>query len=217
MNIFIVYCHPSEDSYTSHLKAEFIRGLVSAGHNYVISDLYKMDFKSDISEREYLRESNYRSDLPLEDDVIEEQRKINNCDAIVFIYPVFWTEAPSKLVGWFDRVWTYGFAYGNRTMKKIDQALVLCVAGHSIEDLKKYGHLDSMRTVMLGDRLFDRVEQKEMVVFDCMAKSNMVLRNSNWDKHLENVFQLGKNICNQPVISLAFSSSCPGNALSEQI
>lgn len=31
-----------------------------------------------------------------------EQEKIQNSDAIVFIYPIFWTEAPAKLVGWFD-------------------------------------------------------------------------------------------------------------------
>ena len=41
----------------------------------------------------------------------------NMCDA--FIYPVFWTEAPAKLVGWFDRVWSYGLAYGEKTMNML--------------------------------------------------------------------------------------------------
>jgi NAD(P)H dehydrogenase (quinone) len=191
VNIFIVYTHPSEDSFTRHVRDEFIKGLLAAGHSYEISDLYKMKFQSDISEEEYLREANYRVDLPLNTDILNEHKKINNCDAIVFIYPVFWTEAPSKLVGWFDRVWTYGFAYGERHMKRIDKAIVICVAGHSMENLAKYGHLDSMKTVMLGDRLFDRVDKKEMIIFDCMAKCNMNLRNSNWDVHLKKAFNLG--------------------------
>lgn len=194
MKVFIVYTHPSKDSFTSHVRDEFIKGLADAGHTYEISDLYKMQFNSDMSEAEYLREVNYRNDLPLNTDVLDEQKKINKCDALVFIYPVFWTEAPSKLVGWFDRVWTYGFAYGKRTMKKLDKALILCIAGHSIENLGKYGHLDSMKTVMLGDRLFDRVESKEMIVFDCMTKSDMKLRNGNWQKHLKKAYELGKNI-----------------------
>ena len=80
-----------------------------------MSDLYKMNFKTDMSEKEYLRDSNYSTEPGLESDVLAEQAKINSADAIVFIYPVFWTEAPAKLVGWFDRVWSYGFAYGDKT------------------------------------------------------------------------------------------------------
>ncbi len=30
-----------------------------------------------------------------------EQEKINNADCLIFIYPVFWSEALAKLVGWF--------------------------------------------------------------------------------------------------------------------
>lgn len=193
MKVFIVYAHPSNDSFTRFLRDEFIKGLLDAGHSYEISDLYKMHFQSDMSEDEYLREANYRADLPPVNDVLDEQMKINNCDILVFIYPVFWTEAPSKLVGWFSRVWTYGFAYGNRTMKKLDKALILCVAGHSLENLKKYGHLEAMRTVMLGDRLFDRVEKKEMVIFDSMSKLDK-LRTVNWNRHLEKAYELGRDI-----------------------
>ena len=131
MHVFVVYAHPSDDSFTYRVKNEFIAGLNKAGHTYEISDLYKMDFKTDMTEDEYLREYNYKVDLPISDDVMAEQGKINRSDAIVFLYPVFWTEAPAKLVGWFDRVWTYGFAYGSRTMKKLRKALVLCVANRT--------------------------------------------------------------------------------------
>ncbi|WP_058302997.1 NAD(P)H-dependent oxidoreductase [Gorillibacterium timonense] len=190
MNVFIVYAHPSEDSFTRHVKESFIRGLEDAGHSYLISDLYQMNFKTDMSEAEYLRESNYRDDLPVPMDVKLEQVKINGCDAIVFVYPVFWTEAPAKLVGWFDRVWTYGFAYGNnRTMKQLAKGLVLCVAGNTLEKLIEMGHYESMKTVMLGDRLSDRVTSKEMIVLERMSKEYAEEREGNWDKHLETAYQ----------------------------
>lgn len=144
-----------------------------------------------MSEAEYLREANYRSDLPVAADVMEEQNKINRSDALVFIYPVFWTEAPAKLVGWFDRVWTYGFAYGERSMKRLSKALVICIAGHTLEKLEKYGHLASMKTVMLGDRIFDRADESKMVVLDGTTKANMELRSNNWPKHLTTVYRLG--------------------------
>ncbi|MCK7527132.1 MAG: hypothetical protein MZV64_60745 [Ignavibacteriales bacterium] len=41
-------------------------------------------------------------------------------------------------------------------MKKLKKAIVLCIAGHTLEHLKEYGHYDAMKTVMLGDRIFDR-------------------------------------------------------------
>ena len=194
MNVFIVYAHPSEDSFTRCVMDSFIRGLEAAGHTYVLSDLYKMGFQTDMSEAEYLREANYNEEAPLPDDVIAEQNKINSSDAIVFIYPVFWTEAPAKLVGWFDRVWTYGFAYGNRSMKQLEKALIICVAGHSLLHLKEYGHYDAMKTVMLGDRIFDRAKSKDFIVLDSMSKHDIEARNANWDKHLETVYEAGRTL-----------------------
>ena len=117
MNVFIVYAHPSEDSFTRHVRDCFIEGLKAAGHSYIMSDLYKMGFRTDMSESEYLREANYREDLPLANDVILEHNKINSSDIIVFIYPVFWTEAPAKLVGWFDRVKKKDFIVLDSTTK----------------------------------------------------------------------------------------------------
>ena len=102
MKAFIVYCHPSEDSFTSHVRDSFIKGIVDSGNEYILSDLYKMDFKSDMTEQEYLRDANYRNTPDVAAEVLAEHEKINSADAIVFIYPVFWTEAPAKLVGWFD-------------------------------------------------------------------------------------------------------------------
>lgn len=194
MNVFIVYAHPSAGSFTKHAKDSFICGLEDAGHTHIVSDLYEMNFTTDMSEAEYLREVNYSDDDTLSQDVRIEQEKINSSDAIVFIYPVLWTEAPAKLVGWFNRVWTYGFAYGNRRMNVLEKGLVICITGHSLEHLIEYGHLESMRTVMLGDRLFDRVKEKDMIVLDSMTKYNNTARQNNWDKHLRTAFEAGRTL-----------------------
>ena len=114
MKVFIVYCHPSEDSFTRNLRDAFIKGITDSGNEYIMSDLYAMDFDAVMSEKEYLRDANYRNTPDIAADILNEHEKINSSDAIAFIYPVFWTEAPARLVGWFDRVWTYGFAYGER-------------------------------------------------------------------------------------------------------
>ena len=194
MKVFIVYCHPSEDSLTRHLRDYFIRGLESAGHSYILSDLYKMNFKTDMSEAEYRREAYYRKDLPVPSDVIEEQKKINACDAIAFIYPVFWSEAPAKLVGWFNRVWTFGFAYGEeRSMKRLEKALVLVSAGNTMEYFDRTGIGEAMKKVTLEDRLFDRVKQKKMIIFDATSRE-LAERKANWENHIKNAYEAGVNL-----------------------
>ena len=194
MKAFIVYCHPSEDSFTSHVRDSFIKGIVDSGNEYILSDLYKMDFKSDMTEQEYLRDANYRNTPDVAADVLAEHEKINSADAIVFIYPVFWTEAPAKLVGWFDRVWSYGFAYGeNRKMEMLDKGLILCSAGNPLERLEQFGLLDSMKKVMLGDRLFGRAKESEFVVFPGMSRG-LDSREQNFEKNLAAAYEKGKNL-----------------------
>ena len=193
MKVFIVYCHPSEDSFTKNMCDAFIKGITDSGNEYIISDLYKMGFKTDMTEAEYLRDANYRTTPEVAEDVRAEQEKINSADAIAFIYPVFWSEAPAKLVGWFDRVWTYGFAYGEKTMKMLDKAVILCSAGNSIERLEQFGILESMKKVMLGDRLFGRTKQTDFIVFDSTSRENE-LREKNWNANLQKAYEIGKGL-----------------------
>ena len=191
MKAFIVYCHPSEDSFTRNVRDAFIKGITDAGNEYILSDLYKDQFKTDMTEAEYLRDAYYRNTPEVADDVLAEQAKINASDAIVFIYPVFWSEAPAKLVGWFDRVWSYGFAYGERTMKTLEKGLILCSAGNPLERLEQTGLLDGMKKVMLADRLADRVKQAEFIVFENTSRENE-LREKNWEKYLSIAYEKGK-------------------------
>ena len=191
MKAFIVYCHPSEDSFTRNVRDAFIKGITDAGNEYILSDLYKDQFKTDMTEAEYLRDAYYRNTPEVAEDVLAEQAKINASDAIVFIYPVFWSEAPAKLVGWFDRVWSYGFAYGERTMKTLEKGLILCSAGNPLERLEQTGLLDGMKKVMLSDRLADRVKQAEFIVFENTSRENE-LREKNWEKYLSIAYEKGK-------------------------
>ena len=194
MKVFIVYCHPCDDSFTREIRDSFIAGLEKSGHEYTISDLYAMNFSTDMSEAEYRREAFYRRELPLPEDVKAEQEKINNSDAIVFIYPVFWSDAPAKLVGWFDRVWTFGFAYGeNRAMKLLEKGLVLCVAGNTIEYFERTGIGEAIKKTNLDDRLFDRVKSRELIIFEATSRE-LPERELFREKHLKRAFNAGAEI-----------------------
>jgi NAD(P)H dehydrogenase (quinone) len=83
LKVFIVYAHPSEDSFTRYVRDSFVKGLEAAGHSYMMSDLYKMGFATNMSEAEHLREANFRAELPVLSDVQAEQHKINDSNTIV--------------------------------------------------------------------------------------------------------------------------------------
>lgn len=194
MKVLVIYCHPSRESFTEKVKEAFLSGLSDAGHSYEISDLYEMGFNPELSESEYRREAFYDTEFSVPLDVIEEQKKINNADIIAFIYPVFWTECPALLTGWFQRVWTYGFAYGsNRTMKILDKALFLVTMGGSMKDSVRIEQVEAMKTVMIGDLIHDRAKSSEMIVFDEMTRGygNDENRNERIKRFTKQAYQIG--------------------------
>ncbi len=197
MKVFVVYAHPSSNSFTYLAKEKFLEGLTEVGHTYEVSDLYAMDFKETFTEEEYLREAFYEEELPVPMDVLEEQRKCREADAIAFIYPVFWTEAPAKLVGWFQRVWTYGFAYGDApTMPTFKKAIFLVTMGGSLQDPIRKRQVEAMETVMLGDRINTRAEEKRMFVFDEMTRGydNEGSREEGQIKCLKQSYEIGRSL-----------------------
>ncbi len=190
MRVLVVYCHPSQNSFTYEMTASFILGLKKAGHEVIFNDLYKINFQSDMSEAEYMREGFYDEHLALSQDVIDQQKLINQSDAIVFAYPVFWSEAPSKLVGWFQRVWTYGFAYGNKTMKDLKKTLFLVTMGGDSKEVVRQRQIDAMKEVMVHDRMNERTEECEFIVFDRMSR-DYPERDLKKKDELERAYQLG--------------------------
>ena len=197
MKVFVVYAHPSSNSFTYQAKEQFLAGLRDAGHTYEVSDLYAMDFKETFTEKEYLREAFYREDLLVPQDVLMEQRKCMEADALVCIYPVFWTEAPAKLVGWFQRVWTYGFAYGETpSLSPFKKAILLVTMGGSLKDPIRRQEVEAMETVMLLDRINTRAEEKQMIVFDEMTRGFDVenFREEHMEEFLKKSYEIGKNL-----------------------
>jgi NAD(P)H dehydrogenase (quinone) len=195
MHVYVVFAHPSERSFTRAVLDAFVRGLHDAGHTVEIADLYEMGFQSDMDLPQYEREVGSEPSAPLPDDVRAEQAKIDRADALAFVYPVWWSDCPAKLKGWFDRVWSYGYAYtyedGAHTTSRIaiDKALVLCPAGHTIEHLEQTGIADSMRCLMLQDRLLGvGVAEARMEILGGMVPGDEATRVAN----LSRAYQLGK-------------------------
>lgn len=201
MHVYIVFAHPSYKSFTWEVLNAFTRGLRDAGHSFEIGDLYQMNFQSDMDLAQYERETGMDPDAPMPEDVRLEQLKIDRADALAFVYPVWWSDCPAKLKGWFDRVLALGYAYSYTegqhapSRVKTTKALVLCPAGHTVEHLEEIGIAASMRCVMLNDRLLGvGVKQAHMEILGGMMGNDPIVRKRNLDR----AYQLGRDFMIQP-------------------
>jgi NAD(P)H dehydrogenase (quinone) len=161
----LVYAHPSARSFTREILDAFVSGLKRAGHTHTLSDLYAMDFRSELSLAEYERESAYLAEVPIPDDVAAEHAKLNAADVWAFVYPVWWADCPARMKGWFDRVWTVGFSHKPASLHQAEKAFVLCTAGYTAQQLETDGCHRAMKTVMLQDRIGMKARHKEFTVF----------------------------------------------------
>lgn len=197
-HVHVVYTHPSDRGFTREILDAFLGGLEEAGHTYTVSDLYVMGFRSELTIEEYERESGYGADVPVPDDVAAEQARLDAAGVWAFIYPVWWADCPARLKGWFDRVWTVGFAYKGTGVRVADKVLVLCTAGYSIAELEASGCYQAMRTVMLADRIGQRARSSEFVVFGGSVLGNDGDGAERWtverDGHLAQASALARSI-----------------------
>jgi NAD(P)H dehydrogenase (quinone) len=194
MHVYIVYAHPSDESFTHAVLSEFVRGLKEAGHSVEICDLYAIGFKATLSRDEYKREVGSDPDSPVADDVQTQHIQIDQADALAFVYPLWWGDCPAQLKGWFDRVLAYGYAYTYEDGKflprlQTSKALVVCTAGDAVETLEANGVAPSMRSVMLDNRLRGSgVKNAELVILGGTALGGEETRARN----LETAYRLGK-------------------------
>lgn len=196
MHTLIIYCHPSRDSFTFLAKEALIKGLADNGSKYEISDLYAMNFNPVMSQSEYVHEAFYQDNHDIPDDVRIEQEKIERADNIVFIFPDFWTSAPAMLEGWFQRVWTYGYAYGEKRMKVLNKALFLMTMGGSVSDPVRQEQIESVKCCMIGDRMHNRAKECAFYVFDEMTRGygNDENREKRIERFCEEIYEIGLNL-----------------------
>ncbi|GEM48405.1 NAD(P)H-dependent oxidoreductase [Deinococcus cellulosilyticus] len=151
MKTLILYAHPFETSF-NHAVLEVVKGtLKSHQAEVVVRPLYQLNFQPIASPTDFeaLTAGETRAD------VREEQDWVQWADGIILIYPVWWTGMPAILKGYFDRVFTPGFAYRyedgiKHRLLQGKQGLIFSTTGATREACEK-GMFEAMnRTVDEG-------------------------------------------------------------------
>jgi NAD(P)H dehydrogenase (quinone) len=124
MKVFIVFAHPEPQSLNGALFRTAVDELKAQGHEVRVSDLYAMQWKCQVDRADFPHLSPdarlkvaYASaeatmSSSLTDDVKREQENLLWADTVIFQFPMWWYGMPAILKGWFERVYSLGFAYG---------------------------------------------------------------------------------------------------------
>lgn len=107
MNAVIIYAHPNPISFNAALAEVAQEEMEKNGIIVKVKDLYGMDFNPCLGEEDY--KAFRRGEIP--PDVGQEQDDISRADLLVIIAPIWWLNFPAILKGYFDRVFSAGFAY----------------------------------------------------------------------------------------------------------
>ncbi len=104
MNVLVVYAHPDPSSFSSSINQLVCSELMEKGHQVKNLDLYKDNFRAEMSEAErksYMSANNTEG-------IKQYVEQLQWAEALVLVYPTWWMGQPAILKGWFDRVWLPG-------------------------------------------------------------------------------------------------------------
>jgi NAD(P)H dehydrogenase (quinone) len=108
VKVYVVYCHPDPASFTAAVRDRAVSALQGAGHELHVSDLYADEFEPVLSLHERV---NHHAPPETKTEVLEYCQNLQWCEALVFVYPTWWSGQPAMLKGWLDRVLVRGVAW----------------------------------------------------------------------------------------------------------
>jgi len=86
MHVLIVVSHPDQNSLSFALAKQFMDGVAKAGHTAEIADLHSEEFNP-LWNMQDVAHNNGKAPVP--EDVVREQARIERCDAVCMVFPLF--------------------------------------------------------------------------------------------------------------------------------
>lgn len=157
MRVVLVVAHPDPNSFSHAIASTATAALTRAGHAVTVLDLYAEEFRAAMSLDERLA---YHSERPILDPMAERHAGIvKHAEALVFIYPTWWSTVPAILKGWLERVMVPGVGFVFDEKQHVRRGLTHV---HRIVGISTYGspriyvralHDNGRRTLLRALRL----------------------------------------------------------------
>lgn len=108
MHSTLIIAHPYTGSFNHVLLDKVKSWLLASGRQVEIIDLYRDGFKPDLSVEDL---KVYNQGLIVDPMAKRYQALLKETDDLVFVFPIWWYEAPAIMKGFIDKVMTPGFAF----------------------------------------------------------------------------------------------------------
>jgi NAD(P)H dehydrogenase (quinone) len=189
VRVLVVLAHPRRASFTGDVLDRVVEGLGAAGHEVEVADLYREGFQPVFGDADYAQFEGGT----LGEDILREQARVERNEGLVLVFPIWWWSFPAMLKGWFDRVWSNGWAYefannpNGSLLAPRPFGLIGCAAS-SREVYERRGYEEMLsRQVEVGTLGFCGVSASRLVIFNDVG----------WDddqqaRHLAEALELGR-------------------------
>lgn len=109
MRALVVLAHPRPDSFGRAVCDAAVRGLLAGGHDIEVLDLHADAFGPVMTAEERRA---YHSGAPILDPLVQRYADaVGRAEALVFVYPTWWSGLPAVLKGWLEKVMVEGVAF----------------------------------------------------------------------------------------------------------
>jgi NAD(P)H dehydrogenase (quinone) len=144
----VIVCHPNPDSLTCSAAMAFADAVVALGQQVVVRDLYRMDFDPCLKASEIPRPAGY----VFCDDVVVERELLDDVNAFVLVYPLWFNSPPAMIKGYIERVFGMGFGFapglgGTEPLLEGRKLLSITFSGAPEEWLQETGALKALSSI----------------------------------------------------------------------
>ncbi len=109
MRTLVIVAHPNPESFTHAIAQAATAALAHAGHEVDVLDLCADGFRAAMSAEE--RHAYHGDDPVLDPQVRAHIAAVQRAEALVFVYPTWWSSLPAVLKGWLERVMVPGVGF----------------------------------------------------------------------------------------------------------
>ena len=123
--ILVINGHPRAESLCGSLAQAYAEEAKKTGAEVTLLDLHRLQFDLSLH-------VGYKSEQPLEADLVRAQELIRAADHLVFVFPSWWASLPALLKGFLDRVFLPGFSFKYRKDSPFPEQLLKGKTGRII-------------------------------------------------------------------------------------
>lgn len=107
-NVLVVYGHPYDGSFNHAVMEAVVAGIEKAGDTCEVCDLYADEFDPAVRAADLKVYSKGEYVDPLVGKYMDQLRR---CTRLVIVCPMWWSDLPAMVKGWFDKVMLEGFSW----------------------------------------------------------------------------------------------------------